>query len=274
MLVPVDLPPSIRQSCEPCRAIPRAPGATWERPVLDADARWALLRSKRATNAIKWPKLVAGTARDAHVEPLLRRFDATAPPTTLLRPEVEATWLWLETVKASKPSDAGEQVMDFWTAADPAAAVASLFALTSAPDSGAASIAAPRRLRAALSVVDETPWSNALAVARSAAEKATTGVAPLLAYLFPEDESWSNDLARSVKTPKGFQHLLALSSTDPTALARIVAKAGNTWGLLRIHAVVPAWVTVALGPGALPILRQLAKLWPDHCAAELAYLGG
>ena len=63
-------------------------------------------------------------------------------------------------------------------------------------------------------------------------------------------------------------------STDPTALARIVAKAGNTWGLLGIHAVVPAWVTVALGPGALPILRQLAKLWPDHCAAELAYLGG
>ena len=88
------LPAAILDACEPCREAPRRPRGTWERAELDAAARWALLRKNRMKQAIRWPKL-ASAERAPHVAPLVARFESSEPPTSLLEPAVEATWMWL-----------------------------------------------------------------------------------------------------------------------------------------------------------------------------------
>jgi hypothetical protein len=270
--VPNDLPPSIRDACEPCRALPRSPGRTWDNEA-GPSASWSIVRTRRAVQAAKWPKAVAGTERAGHVAPLLARLDSEASPTALLEPRIEATWLWLENEKSSKLTDAGERIIDVWAAIDPARAIECYAAYVAAKDREGAQLEGARRLRAHLSVADEASWSRARDVATRLGERAPRELAAMLAYLFPEEEARAKAIgAKAKKKAVGFEHLLALALTDADALAEIVKKGDNVWGLLRLQGVVPAWATVALGKAALPVLEILGARWPDNVAAELAYL--
>lgn len=198
--LPKDLPDSIRQYVEPCRALPRGPTRTWERPDHTPAAAWSLLRQKRAMAAVKWPKLVAGTPRSAHVDALVARLDSPDAPAALLAPEVEATWLWLESVKSAKPGDAESLVVDVWATVDPVTAVRSLIAFAEVPDREGASMEAPRRLRAHLSIADEGVWRAARDAAHAPASTASRDGAALASYLFPEDEARANRSATSTSS--------------------------------------------------------------------------
>jgi hypothetical protein len=266
-----DLPLPIREACEPCRALPRAPGK-YPPPPLDAPSRWTALRARRAINAAKWPKLVAKTKRAEHVPLLLERLAQEEPPANLLAPPVEATWLWLETEKAAKLSDAPAFIIDLWASLDVAAAVENLVAFAALADRGGARMSEPRRLRAHLSVVDEEAWSRARATMEVLVAKASSETAALLAFLFPEDEARALAAARKVREPHGYEHLLALAVADAEILTALVEAGENAWGMVDLQGAIPAWAVVALGPAARPVVQAVGKLWPDNVIAELAYL--
>lgn len=268
--VPDNFPKALRDACEPCRAVPRAPA---QYAALNDQERWASLRAKRAIYAARWRKRVAGTHRVEHVDALLERFGAEHPP-TLLEPEVEATWMWLvhEGVRSPNPE---LLIIDFWVAHDIVSALENFtrFAGQENIRGYDYDFEPLRRLRAHLSVANVDAWERARSTAAMLAERATRNQACLLAYLFPEDSARSNRLLADVSLPKGWEHLLALSATEPEVLLRIVQNAACSWKQFNIEAAVLAWVTLVLGEHARSVLEVFAARLPQETTAACAYLG-
>lgn len=268
--IPEDLPHELRERCEPCRALPRAPG-TFQRAVLGDEPCWGALRARRAVNKVRWKKRVKGTPRAEHVDALIARFDEERPPSSLLAPEVEATWMWLELDKVD--ADEALLIVDFWVARDPSRAVENLVAYAGFDDADEDKIGPVRRLRAHLSVVGEEAWAQARSTASRLAEGASRRQACLLAYLFPEDAERANRLVPETK-PRGYERLVVFSVTDAELSKRLVQSAENAWELLHLEQAVPAWVAIALGPRAQPVLEILSARWPKETAHALGYVRG
>lgn len=260
-----DLPQVIAELIEPCRALPRAPGPVGSSSGKSFDAAaWATLREWSREAATDWKRRTgSGSPRAMHLDRILSRLESETPPTTLLEPEVETTWLW-----CGGGWHESDLVIDFWVSIDILAAITLLFELARAKDAFAM-IRAPRRLRSHLSVCDEATWTKALATAqRLAGGRAPVSAKSVLAYLFPEDQQRVNAHARGLKKLRGYDDLLALSVTDPQVLAALVRLPNQSFAMADLHTAIPAWAVAVMGAKSVPVLEWCRKQYSTSAIGQ------